>query len=240
MVRERDRIISLLWPTQLVGVDGVYFRGGLPVGVTLDAYQVGRFAPQLWARAPIDEVNLRDGETELAFHPVLARATSLRTSQGPHVVDLGPLFGREGSPWKSLSFVWNNRRVPQLRRLARPGALHRLELHTRYEANKPMLMADDIDGLFDLGILSLRELVLSSVMLRQDGLEALARTQWPLETLVLEEAAGKGTVAALAASPLLANVQSLVIRRTKLRKDEAANLRAAFERLPGVRQLVIE
>jgi hypothetical protein len=240
--RERERLASLIWPAAMVEVaENAYFRRGLPVDLMLDAETLGRFAPALWARAPIAEAHLRLHGNEkidatLARHPALARATSLAVSFGAFsTTDIGPLLEREGPAIEALHVVWTNaRRLAQLKKLRHPAALRRLSLTSPPEGKKRVLTAAEIDGLAGMGLSGLRELVLTLVGLKNDGIEALARTAWPLETLALHVALAPGSIAALAASPVLAAVKTLVLRGTPLGEDGAAALAAS----PRLQQLV--
>jgi hypothetical protein len=236
--REHHRMMSVVWPRQfkpftdfIVERKRVYFRRGLPISVMLDAHDLGRFEPAVWGRAPIADAHLMlyGNETiddSLANHPALARATSLAIGfEVLSKTDLGPLLGRDGIPLEALSFVWTNARgVAQLRTLRSPGALRTLSLASGYDGNERTLTAADIDGLADLGLTSLRELVLTRVRLKEDGVEALSRTGWPLETFELHLSAVRGSISALAESSILSNVKTLVLRGSKLGKGVAAAL----------------
>ena len=239
---ERDRLIALVWPKPLLEAAGnAYFRRGLPVDLMLDATTLGRFSHALWARAPIAEASvLLDGnekiEPSLARHPALARVTSLAVSfRAFSTTDIGPLLEREGPAIERLHIVWTNaKRLVQLKKLRHPAALQRLSLTAPPEGKKRMLTAADVDGLASLGFTSLRELVLTSIGLKSDGVAALARPGWSLETLALHLSLAPQSVAALAASPLLSAVRTLVIRGTALGADGAAALASS----PQLQQLV--
>ncbi len=234
---ERDRLIALVWPKPLLEAAGnAYFRRGLPVNLMIDRATLGRFSHALWARAPIADAHLQlDGnekiEPSLARHPALARATSLAIGfRAFSTTDIGPLLEREGPAIERLHVAWTNaKRLVQLKKLRYPAALQRLSLTSPPEGKRRMLTAADVDGLAGLGFTALRELVLTAVGLKSDGLAALERAGWPLETLALHLSLAPQSVAALATSPLLSAVRTLVIRGTALGPDGAAALASSAQ-----------
>jgi hypothetical protein len=231
-----------VWPKPLLEAAGnAYFRRGLPINLMLDATKLGRFSHALWTRAPIAEAHLSlDGneriDPSLSRHPALARATSLTVSfRAFSTTDIGQLLEREGPPIEALHVVWTNaKRLAQLAKLKTPAALQRLSLSSPPEGKTRQITPADVDGLARLGFTSLRELVLTSVGLKEDAVAALARTGWTLETLALHLALAPRAVTALAASPVLSTVRTLVIRGTPLGADGAAAIASS----PHLQQLV--